>query len=105
MTFKLLQSIHIYYTIVLYYSNKPHAIYTPNKNMTTISIPITTELNEFIDEQVDLGRASSKAELIRNAIIKYKEDQFIATIQKAKHEIRQGQALTGDLDKLAKGFN
>jgi Arc/MetJ-type ribon-helix-helix transcriptional regulator len=72
--------------------------------MTTISIPITNELNSFIDEQVRLGNASSKAELIRRAIIKFKEDQFISSVLQAKQEIREGKALSGDLDRLAEGF-
>lgn len=73
--------------------------------MTTISIPITNELNEFIGEQVELGKAASKADLIRRAIIKFKDDEFIASILRAKQEIKEGKALVGDLDKLAEGFN
>jgi len=72
--------------------------------MTTISVPINEKMNDYIDEQVRLGNASSKAELIRRAIIKYKEDQFIKTILQAKQEIKNGKILTGDLDQLAKGF-
>ena len=72
--------------------------------MTTISIPITNELNDFINEQVRLGRASSKAELIRRAIINMKEEEFIATVLKAKQEVKDGKALKGDLDTLAQGF-
>ncbi len=72
--------------------------------MTTISIPLNNELNNFIDEQVRLGNASSKAELIRRAIIKFKEDEFINSILKAKQEIKEGKALKGDLDELTKGF-
>ena len=72
--------------------------------MTTISIPLNNELNDFIDEQVRLGNVSSKAELIRRAIIKFKEDEFISSILKAKQEIKDGKALKGDLDELAKGF-
>ncbi len=72
--------------------------------MTTISIPLNNELNNYIDEQVRHGNASSKAELIRRAIIKFKEDEFINSILKAKQEIKDGKALRGDLDELAKGF-
>ena len=72
--------------------------------MATISIPITSDLNEYIDEQVKLGKASSKAELIRRAIIKYKEDEFVNTILQAEQEVKEGKVLRGDLDKLAKGF-
>jgi len=70
----------------------------------TISIPISTELNDFINEQVRLGKASSKAELIRRAIVQFKEDTFVNTILQAKQEIRSGKALKGDLDTLAEGF-
>lgn len=73
--------------------------------MTTISIPLNIELNDFINEQVRLGNASSKAEFIRRAIIKFKEDEFIKSILNAKQEIKDGKALRGDLDELAKGFN
>ena len=72
--------------------------------MTTISIPLNNELNDYIDEQVRLGNASSKAELIRRAIIKFKEDEFVNSILKAKQEIRNGKALKGDLDEIARGF-
>ena len=72
--------------------------------MTTISIPINDRLNDFIDEQVRLGNASSKAELIRRAIIKYKEEIFIQSIMEAEEDVRKGRVFTGDLDKLAEGF-
>lgn len=73
--------------------------------MTTISIPITTELNQFIDEQVALGNASSKADLIRRVLLKFKEEEFINSVRKAKQEIKDGKVLRGDLDTLEKGFN
>lgn len=72
--------------------------------MTTISIPITKELDDYIEEQVRLGNASSKAELIRRAIIKFKEDEFINSILRAEQEINEGKILKGDLDKLSEGF-
>lgn len=72
--------------------------------MTTISIPITAELNDFIDEQVRIGNASSKAELIRRAIIKFKQDEFIKSIKEAQQDVKEGRVFSGDLDELAKGF-
>lgn len=72
--------------------------------MTTITVPLNSELNNFIDEQVSLGRMSSKAELVRQAIIKFKEDQLISEILKSKQEAREGKLFKGDLDKLGKGF-
>jgi Arc/MetJ-type ribon-helix-helix transcriptional regulator len=72
--------------------------------MTTISIPINDSLNDFIDEQVRLGNSSSKADLIRRAIIRYKEEIFIQSIMEAREDVRKGRVFTGDLDKLAEGF-
>lgn len=72
--------------------------------MTTITIPITTELNDFIENQVKLGEASSKADLVRRAIQKMKEDVFVQQILISKKEAKDGKLLKGDLDELAKGF-
>jgi Arc/MetJ-type ribon-helix-helix transcriptional regulator len=72
--------------------------------MTTITIPINDVLNGFINEQVKLGNASSKADLVRLAIQRYKEEQFIKEIREAKQEIQDGKGLVGDLDLLEKGF-
>jgi Arc/MetJ-type ribon-helix-helix transcriptional regulator len=72
--------------------------------MTTITIPLNDNLNDFIDEQVRLGNASSKADLVRRAIQNFKEDEFVKKVLAAKQEIKEGKALKGDLDKLAKGF-
>ena len=79
-------------------------IKTNHKTMTTVSIPLSTKLNDYVNEQVRLGKASSKAELIRRALTKYKEDEFVKTIRQAQQEVRDGKALSGDLDELAKGF-
>ena len=72
--------------------------------MTTISIPITSELNEFINEQIRLGKASSKAEFIRRAIKRFKEEEFIRDILEAQQDVKNGRVFRGNLDKLAEGF-
>ncbi len=72
--------------------------------MTTITVPLSTELNEFINEQVKLGKMPNKAELVRAAIIRYKEDALITELLKAKQEAKEGKLFTGDLDALAKRF-
>ncbi len=72
--------------------------------MTTITVPLNTALNEFINEQVKLGKVPNKAELVRAAIIKYKEDALITELLKAKQEAKEGKLFTGDLDVLAKRF-
>lgn len=72
--------------------------------MTTITVPLNPELNEFINEQVKLGKVPNKAELVRAAIIRYKEDALITELLKAKQEAKEGKLFTGDLDVLAKRF-
>ena len=72
--------------------------------MTTITVPLNKDLNTFLNKQVTLGKASSKADLVRQAIIKFKEDQFINEILQAKQEAREGKLFKGNLDKLAQGF-
>ena len=72
--------------------------------MTTITIPITNDLNDFINSQIKIGGASSKADFVRRAIQKMKEDIFVQQILQAKQEAKEGKLLKGDLDKLAKGF-
>ncbi|MFA6158103.1 MAG: hypothetical protein WC763_00540 [Candidatus Paceibacterota bacterium] len=72
--------------------------------MTTITIPINDSLNDFVNEQVRIGNASSKADLVRRAIQKMKEDEFVQMVLAAKREIKDGKILKGDLDQLAKGF-
>jgi Arc/MetJ-type ribon-helix-helix transcriptional regulator len=72
--------------------------------MANISIPIPNELNEFIDEQVRTGKASSKADLVRRAIKLFKEEEFIKDVLEAEEDVKRGRVFKGDLDTIAKGF-
>jgi Arc/MetJ-type ribon-helix-helix transcriptional regulator len=72
--------------------------------MTTITVPLSESLNEFLETQVKIGNASSKADLVRTAIKRYKEEEFIKMIQLSRQEIKDGKGLTGDLDDLSKIF-
>jgi Arc/MetJ-type ribon-helix-helix transcriptional regulator len=66
--------------------------------MPTLSIPVTQKMSEGINDLVEQGIASNKAELVRKAIDKYLEDQAVEEIMRALKEPR----LEGDLDELAK---
>lgn len=72
--------------------------------MSTLSIPINQELEDFIDGMIKENRAENKAELVRRALYKFKEDQLLSEILEAEQNIKDGQVYTGDLDKLAKAF-
>jgi Arc/MetJ-type ribon-helix-helix transcriptional regulator len=61
--------------------------------MTTVSVPLTRELDEFIEEQVRDGNVASKADLIRKAINLYKEEKFIKEILLSQKEVRDGKVI------------
>ncbi len=73
--------------------------------MKTISIPLTDEINEFIEEQIKLGIVTSKAEFVRNALVRYKDNEFTALVLKSKEETSDGGALVGNLDTLVQKFS
>jgi len=69
--------------------------------MATLSIPLTHNLEEFIDTLVKRGFAPSKAEVVRKALRLLAEDEAVAAVLKAEQEVRQGKVLKGNLRKLA----
>ena len=68
--------------------------------MSTISVPITADLENFINMQVATGQADSKAGLIRRAISKYEEDYYYNQVMQAQEEMRAGKIIRGDLKTL-----
>jgi len=66
--------------------------------MTTISVPLSAELLEHLEELVRQKKAPNKAAAMRTALEKYLEDQAVEDILRAMKEPR----LEGDLDDLAK---
>ena len=70
--------------------------------MTTLSIPITPELEEFVTKMVKSGRAANKADVVRKALREYAENEAVETVLRAEREFAQGKALRGDLRQLMK---
>ena len=68
--------------------------------MSTLSVPLTPNLEEFVNEQVKTGRASNKADVVRKALKLLEEEEAIMAVLKAEKE----PILRGDLRKLAKKF-
>ena len=69
--------------------------------MATLSIPITKDLEEFIEEEIRLGRSENKAAVVRKAIRLLAEQEAILSVMKAEKE----PTLYGSLDELAKKLN
>lgn len=70
--------------------------------MTTLSVPISGELEQFINKMVKEGKGSNKADVVRRALREYEENRVIEDILKAQREITLGKGLKGDLRELIK---
>jgi Arc/MetJ-type ribon-helix-helix transcriptional regulator len=73
--------------------------------MSTLSVPIPAILEKFIENMIADGRAANKADLVRKALMKYREDEAVNAVLQASQEARQGKIFEGDLDELARKFN
>lgn len=69
--------------------------------MSTISVPISHNLETFIEDMIRRGIAPNKAEVVRQALVRYAEDQAVEAVLQSMREIKEGKVLRGDLDELA----
>lgn len=72
--------------------------------MTTISVPISAEQEEFIKNLVKSGKAANKAHAVRYAIQRLSEEEALASIRRGLDDIRAGRVYHGNLEKLLKKF-
>lgn len=70
--------------------------------MTTLSIPITSEQERFINQLVKSGRAANKAHAVRYALQRLAEEEAVHAVIRAEQEIEEGRGLRGDLKRLLK---
>ena len=70
--------------------------------MSTLSVPLTASLEEFIDRMVKQGRASNKADVVRRALRQMAEDEAVAAVMESMQEFKDGKILHGDLRELMK---
>ena len=70
--------------------------------MATLSIPLTPNLEEFINSFVKRGAAPNKAEVVRKALRLLAEEEAVSSVLKAEQEIQEGKILKGDLRTLAR---
>jgi len=66
--------------------------------MSTLSIPLNNELEEFMEDQVESGRSESKAAVVRKALRLLAEQEAVLSVLKAEQE----PTISGGLDDLAK---
>ncbi|OGG40975.1 hypothetical protein A3A21_01245 [Candidatus Jorgensenbacteria bacterium RIFCSPLOWO2_01_FULL_45_25b] len=70
--------------------------------MSTISVPLQPELEVSVDELVKSGYGSSKADVIRRALVRAIEEEAVQSVLRAEKEIKEGKGLKGNLRELAK---
>jgi len=72
--------------------------------MSTISVPLPANLEEFVDRMVKSGNAANKADVVRKALRRMSDEEAVNRILEAEKEITLGKGLRGDLRELAKRF-
>lgn len=70
--------------------------------MTTLSVPLPHHLEAFVASMVRRGVAANKAEVVRQALARYAEEQAIDAVLKSEQEAREGKILHGNLRTLVK---
>ncbi len=66
--------------------------------MTTLSIPVSSEIETFINNMVRDGRAANKADVVRKALRQLSEEEAVQDVLRAQQE----PTLRGDLRELMK---
>ena len=70
--------------------------------MTTISVPLPKDLLDFVDSIITSGEAENRAQAIRKAIRKMREQGEINDIFEASRQIQQGVFYDGELKDILK---
>jgi len=66
--------------------------------MSTISVPISGDQENFINSYIKNGKASNKADVVRKALTKFAEDEAVEAVLRAEQE----PTIEGDLRDLLK---
>ena len=70
--------------------------------MTTLSIPIPTELEMFIQREIEQKRSPNKAAVVRRALHRLAEEEAVQAVLQSEQEVAEGKILRGDLRVLAR---
>ncbi|MFA5129951.1 MAG: hypothetical protein WC477_03450 [Patescibacteria group bacterium] len=67
--------------------------------MSTLSVPLSAELESFVASMVRSGMASNKADVVRRALLRMSEEDAIDAVLRSEQELRDGRVIRGDLRK------
>lgn len=68
--------------------------------MTTITIPINSELEDFINDEIKQGTSETKAHVVRYALARLREERAFARLEEAERDIKEGRVYKGNLHTL-----
>ena len=68
--------------------------------MTTLSVPISGELEAFIESQIKSGESPNKAAVVRRALMRLAEEEAVRAVLIAQQEVREGKIIKGDLREI-----
>ena len=68
--------------------------------MTTITVPISIELENFIAEEISSGTSETKAGLVRLALSRLQEERVLSRLLEAERDSVLGRVYKGDLKTL-----
>jgi Arc/MetJ-type ribon-helix-helix transcriptional regulator len=68
--------------------------------MSTLSVPLTADLEAFIERMVRSGEAANKADVVRRALARMAEEEAVEAVLRSEREARGGQVLHGSLRKV-----
>ncbi|MBI5742494.1 MAG: transcriptional regulator [Candidatus Niyogibacteria bacterium] len=72
--------------------------------MTTLSVPLSAEQEQFVERLVKEKVVPNKAEAVRRALRLLAEEEAVADILSAQREARAGKILIGNPRELLKKF-
>ena len=70
--------------------------------MSTLSVPVSPKLEAFIDDMIRQGVAPTKAEVVRQALVRYAEDLAVEAVLRSEQEASEGKILRGNIRDLIK---
>ncbi len=70
--------------------------------MTTITVPINSELEEFIKSEIKNGTSETKAHVVRYALLRLREERALERLSEAESDIKEGRVYKGSLATLSK---
>ena len=71
--------------------------------MPTVSVPLSSELQDSLDALVANGAGANRADVMRRALERYAEEEAIQDVLIAEQEVREGKILRGDPRKILLG--